>query len=306
MDWRGCVVGLAYLMTAGCGPAVSDSQAGGGDGDEATGMDSESPGATTTDDPPVAGCEAALSKDACDAVPVGETGQPQCVWAEVHDVIDPATCGLSEPIPTCVQTVYQGEGCLVGPTCGENGHSRIYVRDGLQGQQVFAGDFCETYPEGWSECVWLDQGGGTIDPPEDPVCDCLCPNAGEDPPPGAPCEDATTADECAAMGSGRGGYPACGWVQTQTVADAASCSLEPGSELCVPLTYQGDGCGDSQPCGGAGASNIYVRDDGDAQQIFEGDFCETQPSGWTACVWSTDGAGEVVPPDEQACSCLCV
>lgn len=294
MAWLHWVLVVASPFVLACGPSLSD-ESGGGTSTDDSGSD-ESGSSHPTD------CEQAATRAECEAIPAGAVGRPSCAWAEVQDVADAQSCELTHPVGVCVPTTYQGEGCVVGPTCGQWEHPRIYVRVVDGDQQIFSGQFCETYPEGWTECAWADLGNGDFRAPDDPACGCLCPPVVEDPPP-ATCADATSEEQCEAV-AGDGGS-SCGWVDTYVVRDTLSCELEAGPPQCVSASYVGDGCGASTACGTGESPKIYYQNDGDTVRLFQRDFCETQPDDWTECQWGPEGAADPSVLGDPACDCLC-
>lgn len=98
-----------------------------------------------------------------------------CGWALARTFADPLGCEELSSEGRCVETSYQGEGCLFSETCwdplGANSFYQLHEDGSIT---VIAGSFCEYTPAsslGWNQCVFLS---------DDPMsaahegCACIC------------------------------------------------------------------------------------------------------------------------------------
>lgn len=116
------------------------------------------------------------------------------------------------------------------------------------------------------------------------------------------CSDATTQQECEAIGSE---YFDCGWFPTSIVADAMTCEVVEQSGLCL-TTSALDGCDlpevDDACEGVAGSWFFRTLEDGSIELLPEPLSCGG-PGDFEACPWHMEEPG--TDDIAAACSCAC-
>lgn len=140
---------LTILILTAC-PAEDDGTAG---------------SSTSSGDEPL-DCASAQTEAACGMLqPQGSSSVAGCAWVEVRTV--DATCSAppSDPVGTCIQTEYIGEGCRFEPCNDQTG--RLFARpNDAGGFEVFETMLCGNEPAGFTECTFTG---------DDPAgCGCLC------------------------------------------------------------------------------------------------------------------------------------
>lgn len=115
-------------------------------------------------------CAAATTQEACSMTRPSDGGSEHgCAWVQLRAADASCSTAPAEPVGTCIQTEFQGDGCAFSE-CNPS-TDRLFWRDADDGGfEVFETDLCGDEPVGFSMC--------SFDGTDPAACGCLCDDLG--------------------------------------------------------------------------------------------------------------------------------